>query len=141
LVFGIQTHGFHKNLHPYPSKAAPAAKSAGFNGYGCGLPRKTPGRPATFPNRDLVNEIDVEDNKVLLAKRLAAVDKKKPTAPRAGKLAPAEPALQKKARTGIEHFADIAAREEETTHKALELKRTKFRGETEKAVAKVRAQG
>jgi hypothetical protein len=93
-------------------------------------------------DRDLqVNELDVDDNKSLLAKRVAsAVDEKKPTAPRAGKSAPAEPTLRKKARTGIERFADVAAREEETTQKALELKRTKFRGETEKAVARVRAQ-
>ena len=47
---------------------------------------------------------------------------------------------QKKARTGIDRFADIAAREEETTQKALELKKTKFKGETEKALARVRAQ-
>jgi hypothetical protein len=66
--------------------------------------------------------------------------KKKPTAPHAGKSTPAEPTVRKKARTGIEHFADITAREEEITQKALELKKTKFKGETEKAVAKVRAQ-
>lgn len=84
------------------------------------------------------DELDVKDNK-LFAKRVV-VDEKKPTAPRAGKSAPAEPTVRKKARTGIDRFAEIAAREEETTQKALELKKTKFQGETEKALARVRAQ-
>ena len=82
--------------------------------------------------------VNEQDNKSLIKKLL--VDEKKPTVPHAGKSAPAEPFVRKKARTGIEHFADIAAREEETTQKALELKQTKFKGETEKAVTKVRAQ-
>jgi len=68
------------------------------------------------------------------------VDNKKPTAPCAGKSTPAEAPTRKKAKTGIDRFADIAAREEETTQKVLELKKTKFQGETEKAVARVRAQ-
>lgn len=67
------------------------------------------------------------------------VDEKKPTAPRAGKSTPAEPS-SKKTKTGIERFADIAAREEETMQKALEVKRTKVQGETDRAVAKVKAQ-
>ena len=48
-----------------------------------------------------------QDNKLFIKKLL--VKKKKPTVPHAGKLAPAEPVVRKKARTGIEHFADITA--------------------------------
>ena len=87
-------------------------------------------------------ELDVVDKKPF-AKRVSSqvfVDEKKPTTPRAGKSIPAEPTVRKKARTGIDRFADIAACEEETTQKALELKKTKFQGETEKAVARVRVQ-
>ena len=81
-------------------------------------------------------DADVDGKK--LAKRVV-VDEKKPTAPRAEKSTPAEPS-SKKAKTGIERFADIAAREEETTQKALEVKRTKVQGETDRVVAKVKAQ-
>lgn len=80
---------------------------------------------------------DVGDNKSM---KKVIVDDKKPTVPRAGKSTPAEAPTRKKVKTGLERFADIAAREEETTQKALELKKTKFQGETEKAVARVRAQ-
>jgi hypothetical protein len=70
----------------------------------------------------------------------SVVNEKKPTGPCAGKSTPARPTTRKKATTGIERFADVAAREEETTQKALELKKMKFRGETDKAVAKLKAQ-
>ena len=85
-------------------------------------------------------DLDKPDTKVLVKTQRVIIDEKKPTVPRAGKSTPAEATVRKKARTGVDHFADIAAREEETTQKALELKKKKFKGETEKALAKVRAQ-
>jgi hypothetical protein len=81
-------------------------------------------------------DIDMDGKKS--AKRVV-INEKKPTAPCAGKLTPAEPS-SRKAKMGIEHFADITTREEETTQKALEVKRTKVQGETDRAVAKMKAQ-
>ena len=80
---------------------------------------------------------DVGDNKSM---KKVVIDDKKPTTPCAGKSTPAEAPTRKKAKTGIDCFADIAACEEETMLKVLELKKTKFQGEMEKAVARVRAQ-
>ena len=94
------------------------------------------GDTAPKGNKRKHQDADVDGKKS--AKRVV-VDEKKPTAPRAGKSTPAEPS-SKKAKTGIERFADIAAREEETTQKALEVKRTKVQGKTDRAVAKVKAQ-
>src|SRR5258708_7244158 len=39
-----------KTRDPYPSKPTPMTVGMGCHGYGCGLPKKTPGLPVTFPN-------------------------------------------------------------------------------------------
>lgn len=69
------------------------------------------------------------------------VDDKKPTVPRAGKSTPSAVAssTQKKSRTGIEKFSEIALKEEETTQKILELKKTKAKGVADKEIAKVKS--
>jgi hypothetical protein len=67
---------------------------------------------------------------------------KKPTAPRAGKSAPATTASsssQKKSRTGIEKLSEIAAKEEETTQKIIDLKKTKAEGAANKEITKVKS--
>lgn len=72
---------------------------------------------------------------------VVGTDSKKSRGPRAGKSVVAQTAVSTKKgkTTGIDRFADIAAREEETTQKALELKKTKFESNRDKAVAKVKA--
>ena len=80
------------------------------------------------------------------AKRKAAVlEETKPvitakkTAPQKGKSTPANQSASKKSKTGAERMNAVSVKEEETTQKLLELKKTKVRAETEKQVAKVRA--
>jgi len=68
------------------------------------------------------------------------VNAKKATAPRTGKSVPATSlSMQKKSRTGLEKFSDIAVKEEETTQKIIELKKTKAQGVANKEIAKVKS--
>ena len=56
-------------------------------------------------------------------KKISKVDEKKPMAPRPGKSTPA--LTQKKtSKSAINKFSEIAAKEEETTQRVIELKRT-----------------
>jgi transcriptional regulator with GAF, ATPase, and Fis domain len=65
------------------------------------------------------------------------------TSARAGKSTPAAPTASqralKKAKTGIERISAIAAKEEETTQKVLELKKLKAKGEYDKSLARIKA--
>ncbi|KAF8225238.1 hypothetical protein L208DRAFT_1506819, partial [Tricholoma matsutake] len=65
----------------------------------------------------------------------------KKTAPQKGKSTPATAtqSASKKSKTGAERMNAVSVKEEETTQKLLELKKTKVRAETEKQVAKLRA--
>ncbi|KAM6491489.1 hypothetical protein JOM56_013058 [Amanita muscaria] len=47
----------------------------------------------------------------------------------------------KKPRTGLEKLNALAAKEEETTQKALDLKKLKATGENEKALARIKSRG
>ena len=68
------------------------------------------------------------------------VNVKKATAPRTGKSVPATSlSMQKKSRTGLEKFSDIAVKEEEMTQKIIELKKTKAQGVANKEIAKVKS--
>ena len=68
------------------------------------------------------------------------VDEKKSMAPRTSKSAPAaSSSTQKKSRTGLEKFSDIAVKEEETTQKIIDLKKTKAQGFANKEIAKVKS--
>lgn len=69
------------------------------------------------------------------------VDGRKPMAPWAGKSTPSAAAssTQKKSRTGIEKFSEIALKEEETMQKILELKKTEAKGVADKEIAKVKS--
>ncbi|KAM6493203.1 hypothetical protein JOM56_011337 [Amanita muscaria] len=66
------------------------------------------------------------------------------TSARAGKSTPATMASRrpsKKPRTGLEKLNALAAKEEETTQKALDLKKLKATGENEKALARIKSRG
>ena len=76
----------------------------------------------------------------------ASVTKTPKTTARAGKSTPAmaaattaNPRVSKKPKTGIEKINAIAAKEEETTQKVLDLKKLKVKGENEKELAKIKA--
>jgi len=71
-------------------------------------------------------------------KKRGKVDEKKPMGPRPGKSTPA-PTQNKTSRTAIDKFSDIAAKEEETTQKVIELKRTKLKAHSDKEIAKVKS--
>lgn len=64
---------------------------------------------------------------------------KRTTGPRPGKSIPAVSAPKKRTHA-IDKFAEIAAKEEATTQKVIELKTTKAQGYNEKQIAKVKAQ-
>ena len=66
---------FLLNPHPYPPKTVPLAAGAGFQGYGCGFPWKTPGLPVPNPkgncspqfrknNKTIVSHKTKKNNKV-----------------------------------------------------------------------------
>ncbi|KDR65954.1 hypothetical protein GALMADRAFT_217266 [Galerina marginata CBS 339.88] len=69
------------------------------------------------------------------------VNDKQPTAPWAGKstVSTVTSSTQKKSKTGVEKFSEIVFKEEETTQKILNLKKTKAKGVTEKVIAKVKS--
>ena len=68
------------------------------------------------------------------------VDEKKPMAPRTSKSTPAaSSSTQKKSRTGLKKFSDVAVKEEETTQKIIDLKKTKAQGFENKEIAKVKS--
>src|SRR6202522_4065619 len=48
---GLNTRGLYPTHDPYVSKPIPLCTGTGSDGYGHGLPRKTPGQPVPFPNR------------------------------------------------------------------------------------------
>lgn len=90
----------------------------------------------TTRKRKRKDDVDAEEDK----KFSGGIMTKKSKGPREGK-STLLTTLPKKGKTlaGIDRFADIAAREEETTQKVLELKKTKFESERDKSVAKVKA--
>jgi hypothetical protein len=71
-------------------------------------------------------------------KKHAKVDEKKSTAPRPGKSTPA-PTQKKTSKSAIDKFSEIAAKEEETTQKAIELKKTKLKASADREIAKVKS--
>ena len=71
-------------------------------------------------------------------KKHAKVDEKKPTAPRPGKSMPA-PTQKKTSKSAIDKFSEIAAKEEETTQKVIELKKTKLKASADREIAKVKS--
>ncbi|KAF8958631.1 hypothetical protein BDZ97DRAFT_1761996 [Flammula alnicola] len=97
--------------------------------HSAGQKRKGKDKKAEEPKKRVKHEEkkDVEEKK----------DDKKVTAPRPGKSAPAT--TQKKAKSGIDRFSEIAAKEEETTQKVIELKKTKAKGYADKEIAKVKS--
>jgi hypothetical protein len=67
------------------------------------------------------------------------VDKKKPMAPHTSKATPAaSSSTQKKSRTGLKKFSDVAVKEEEMTQKIIDFKKTKAQGFANKEIAKVK---
>src|ERR1700678_751083 len=46
---GLNTRGLYPTHDPYVSKPIPLCTGTGSDGYGHGLPRKTPGQPVPFP--------------------------------------------------------------------------------------------
>jgi hypothetical protein len=74
-------------------------------------------------------------------KKHAKLDEKKPTAPRPGKStpAPAAPTQKKTTKNAIDKFSEIAAKEEETTQKVIELKKTKLKASADREIAKVKS--
>ena len=71
-------------------------------------------------------------------KKRTKVDEKKPTAPRPAKSTPA-PTQKKTSKSAIDKFSEIAAKEEETTQKVIELKKTKLKALADKEIAKVKS--
>lgn len=70
-------------------------------------------------------------------------DEKKPTAPRPAKSNPAsasDATSRKKPKTGVDRFADIAAKEEETTQKALDVKKAVAEGRSAGEIARINGQ-
>jgi hypothetical protein len=66
------------------------------------------------------------------------VDEKKPMAPCPGKSTPAS-TQRKTSKSAINKFSEIAAKEEETTQRVIELKRTKLKASTNREIAKVKS--
>ncbi|KAF8235969.1 hypothetical protein L208DRAFT_1253789 [Tricholoma matsutake] len=79
--------------------------------------------------------------KVTVLEEAKPVITPKKTAPQKGKSTPATAtqSASKKSKTGANRMNAVSVKEEETTQKLGELKKTKVRAETEKQVAKVRA--
>ena len=74
----------------------------------------------------------------MLTKFKAMAEQKKPTAPRPGKSMPA-PTQKKTSKSAIDKFSEIAAKEEETTQKVIELKKTKLKASADREIAKVKS--
>ena len=71
----------------------------------------------------------------------SVAEKKQGKRPRESKSTPTAASTKKpKPLKGIERFGDVAAREEQTTQMALDLRKAKVLNEREKSVAKVKAQ-
>ena len=71
-------------------------------------------------------------------KKHVEVDEKKPTAPRPGKSMPV-PTQKRTSKSAIDKFSEIAAKEEETTQKVIELKKTKLKASADREIAKVKS--
>ncbi|KIL54973.1 hypothetical protein M378DRAFT_18368 [Amanita muscaria Koide BX008] len=101
------------------------------------------------------DEVDDGDNQAVGekpggGKRKAAVveEEKKPgvealegkkTVARSGKSAPAMQPAAKKAKTGISKLEAVTMKEEETTQKVLDLRKTRAQGESERQLARIQA--
>jgi len=71
-------------------------------------------------------------------KKHVKVPEKNSMGPCPGKSTPA-PTQKKTTKSAIDKFSDIAAKEEETTQKVIELKRTKLKAYADKEIAKVKS--
>jgi hypothetical protein len=102
---------------------------------------ETDGNEGSEEEVQIVTEGGAKRKVVVLEEAKPVVTAKK-TAPQKGKSTPAtvSQTASKKSKTGAtERMNAVSVKEEETTQKLLELKKTKVRAETEKQVAKVRA--
>ena len=80
-----------------------------------------------------------ETNLDLRLKKHVKVEKKPMVGPHPGKSTPAAASQKKTAKSAIDKFSEIAAREEETTQKVIEFKKTKLRAYSDKEIAKVKS--
>ena len=71
-------------------------------------------------------------------KKILKVDEKKPMAPCPRKSTPTS-TQRKTSKSAINKFSEIAAKEEETTQRVIELKRTKLKASTGREITKVKS--
>jgi hypothetical protein len=95
------------------------------------VPSETPSLKTPIVTKRKATAVEAPETKTL--KTSARAGKSTPTAVTASQRA------SKKPKTGIEKINAIAAKEEETTQKVLELKKLKVKGENDKVLAKIKA--